>query len=283
MYQEDDKVQTRRRQADTAIRLAMANRWEEAVNANKSILRLFPNDADSHNRLGKAFMELGRYSEAKKAYKKALDLDTTNQIARKNVERLSALIKTGAGQAATTHVDPALFIEEMGKTSVTTLQPTSTDVLTTLDAGDRVDLRRDGNVVQVETPGGDIVGTIEPKLSLRLIKLLDAGNEYAAAITSLAGGECKIIIRETYQHPNQAGRPSFPAVSTTESLRPYTKGRLLRRETGGDETEKDESEDDAGLDDEESDAWSGEHVAQEGHIRLNDAAAAEDVDDEIEE
>lgn len=282
MFQNDDRVQTRRRQADTAIRLAMANRWEEAVNANKSILTLFPNDADSYNRLGKALMELGRYSEAKKSYKKAVDLEPTNQIARKNLERLGVLIKSGAGQASTTLVDPSLFIEEMGKTAVTTLQEVSKDVLNTLDAGEGVDLLREGKVIRVATPGGDIVGTIEPKLTLRLNKLLDGGNEYAVAITSLAGGECKIIIRETYQHPSQVGRPSFPAAGTTETLRPYTKERLLRVQAGTEE--RGEREEDSGLDDEEGDeSWDGDRVVQEGHVRLNDAAAAEDVDDEIEE
>ena len=283
MYQEEDKVQTRRRQADTAIQLAMANRWEEAVNVNKSILSLFPNDADSHNRLGKALMELGRYNDARKAYKKALGLDSTNAIARKNLDRLGSLIKTGAGQAGTTHVDPKLFIEEMGKTTLTTLQQTSKDVLNTLDAGDRVELRQDGDAVVVETPAGELVGAIEPKLRVRLIKLFAAGNQYAAAVTSLANDECKVIIKETYQDPSQLGRPSFPPAGTTESLRPYTKERLLRAQASGDEPEKDTSAEDLGIDDEESDDWGGDNVAQEGHVRLNDAAAAEDVDDEDEE
>ena len=283
MFQEEDKVQTRRRQADTAIQLAMANRWEEAVNVNKSILSLFPNDADSHNRLGKALMELGRYTDARKAYKKALELDPTNTIARKNLDRLGTLIKTGAGQAGTSHVDPKLFIEEMGKTTVTTLQQTPPDVLTTLDAGDRVELRQDGDAIVVETPAGELVGAIEPKLRARLIKLLSAGNEYAAAVTSLANDECKIIIKETYQDPSQAGRPSFPPAGTTESLRPYTKERLLRSQASGDEAEKDGTEEDLGVDDEERDDWGGDNVVQEGHVRLNDAAAAEDVDDEDEE
>lgn len=283
MYQEDDKVQTRRRQADTAIQLAMASRWEEAVNVNKSILSLFPNDADSHNRLGKALMELGRYTDARKSYKKALELDPTNAIARKNLERLGTLIKTGTGQAATSQVDPKLFIEEMGKTAVTTLQVTSKDALNALDAGDRVELLQEGDQIVVQTPGGEPVGAIEPKLRARLIKLMAAGNQYAAAVTSLAGGECKIIIRETYQDPSQAGRPSFPAAGTTESLRPYTKERLLRAQASGDEVEKEISDDDIALEDEESDDWGGDNVAQEGHVRLNDAAAAEDVDDEMEE
>jgi len=281
MYQEAEHVQTRRRQSDTAIQLAMENRWEEAVTVNRAILGLFPNDIDSFNRLGKALMELGRYNEAKKAYKKALELDLTNQIAKKNLERLNVLAKTRLPQAETTQVNPRLFIEEMGKTAVTNLQQVSKDVLTKLNAGERLELRPKGKGLLAETPGGEFVGTVEPKLAHRLLKLLQGGNQYETAITSVTRDECRIIIKESYQHPSQAGRPSFPTAITTEgSLRPYTKDSLLRHA----EDEKGEEESGEETAGEEGESWEHETVIQEGHIRLNDAAAAEDAaDDEIEE
>ena len=49
---------------------AMENRWEEAVQANRAILSVFPNDADSYNRLGKAFTELSKFNDAKRPYKR---------------------------------------------------------------------------------------------------------------------------------------------------------------------------------------------------------------------
>ena len=98
MFQEEDRDQVRRRQSERAIQLAMATRWEDAVQANRSIIKLFPNDADSYNRLGKALMELSRFPAAKKAYKRALELDGANQIAKKNLERLTVRAKLG-GQA----------------------------------------------------------------------------------------------------------------------------------------------------------------------------------------
>jgi hypothetical protein len=279
MYQEAEHVQTRRRQTDTAIHLAMENRWEEAVTVNRAILSLFPNDIDSLNRLGKALMELGRYNEAKKPYKRALELDMTNQIAKKNLERLNVLAKTRLPQAETTLVDPGLFIEEMGKTAVTNLQQVSQEALTKLNAGERVDLRPKGNGLIVETPGGEFVGTVESKLAHRILKLLQAGNQYAAAITSLTKDQCKVIIKESYQHPSQAGRPSFPTAVTTEGPRPYTKDSLLRH--GDDEKGDDETSEETGA--EEGETWENESVIQEGHIRLDAAAAEEAVDDEIEE
>jgi hypothetical protein len=280
--QDEDRAQSRRRQADTAIQLALANRWEDAVAANKAILSVFPNDADAHNRLGKALMELARFNEAKRAYKKAIDLDPTNQIAKKNLERITTLAKSGAAQAETSQIDPSLFIEEMGKSAVTTLQAASPQALALLNAGDRLELRRRNGNIAVETPGGEYVGTVEPKLRVRLVKLIEGGNEYAAAVTSVSTDECRIIIKETFQHPSQVGRPSFPTTVGGEAMRPYTKERLVR----GDDTERGEETEEEELpgDDETRDVWEEETVMQEGHIRLNDAAAAEDAaDDELEE
>ena len=281
MYQEEEKVQTRRRQTDTAIQLALANRWEEAVQVNRAILSLFPNDVDSYNRLGKALMELGRYPEAKKAYKKALGLDATNQIARKNLERLSTLAKAGGAPAGTSQIDPTLFIEEMGKTAVTTLQQTKPETLAKLNAGDRLELRPKGTTLTVETPGGEVIGTVEPKLTLRLIKLMEGGNKYAAAVTSLSGNECRIIIKETYQDPSQAGRRSFPTAVAAEGLRPYTKDSLVRYGTQVEEREREEeAEEEIAEGGETTESWQSESVLQEGDLRLNEAAAAEEVEDE---
>jgi hypothetical protein len=286
MYQEEESSQVRRRQANKAIQLAMSSRWEEAAEINKSIINLFPNDVDSYNRLGKALMELGRYNDAKKAYKKALELDTTNQIARKNLDRLAVLAKAGGAQVETSQVDPTTFIEEMGKSAVTMLRGTPKEAFARLNAGDKLEMRPDGKALSIETPSGEFVGTVEPKLGLRLVKLIDGGNEYTAAVTSLSADECRIIIKETYQHPTQVGRPSFPTATTGEGTRPYTKGSLLRYGTAGDEAEDVEEPDEAEAltNGSGKDAWENETEVQEGDVRLYDAVAAEDAaDDEIEE
>ncbi len=284
MYDTEEKVQVRRRQAEAAVQLAMAKRWEEAVDVNLSIINLFPNDADSYNRLGKALMELGRYTEAKKAYKKGLSLEPANRIARKNLERLNVLAKAGGVEAETTQVDPALFIEEMGKSTTTLLNETTKETLSRLNAGDRIELRPRGHALAVETPKGELIGSVEPKLGRRLMKLMEAGNKYAAAVTSLSSGECRIIIKETHQDPSQAGRPSFPTTVATEGTRPYTKERLLRYEPAA-EVEREEFEDvDVTEEDERAEAWDNETESQEGDVRLYDAARAEEAaEEEMEE
>ena len=280
MFQQDEQALIKRRQAERAVQLAMESRWEEAAGTNKSILSLFPNDADAHNRLGKALMELGRYTEAKKAYKRALELDVTNQIARKNLERINALAKGNGEQPKSAKVDPALFKEAIGKSTITVLRPTTAKPLPRLNAGDRVELLPQGKTLAVATANKELLGAVEPKLGLRLIKLIEGGNQYAAAVTSLHEDECRILIKETYQDPSQIGRPSFPAVAG-EGTRPYTKERLVRRTGSTDESERPEDPD---ADASEAAAWDEEGGGRPGDVSLNQAAAAEDVDDdELEE
>lgn len=280
MNETEERVQVQRRQADTAVQLAMANRWKEAVDVNRSIITLYPNDADSYNRLGKAFMELGRFKEAKKAYKKGLALEPANRIARKNLDRLTVLTKAGDVEAETTHVDPSLFIEEMGKSAVTLLQETAAKTLPRLNAGDRVELRAHGGALAVETPSGEFIGSVEAKLGRRLIKLMEGGNEYAAAVTSLGKEECRVIIKETHQDPSQAGRPSFPTAVPAEGTRAYTKEKLVRRGPAAEGKVAEVDEAGGAEDGGDKDAWDDETETQEGDVRLNEAAAAEDVDEE---
>ena len=68
---------------DQAVRLAISSRWEEAVNVNREFLRVFGEETDALNRLGKALSEVGHVTEARQSYGRALEIDPTNTIARK--------------------------------------------------------------------------------------------------------------------------------------------------------------------------------------------------------
>ena len=58
---DDEKLQRAKAQrSKEAIDLAMQARWSEAVDVNKELTRDFPSDVDSFNRLGRAYMELGK-------------------------------------------------------------------------------------------------------------------------------------------------------------------------------------------------------------------------------
>src|SRR3990170_3681152 len=199
MYQTEEKARIRRQRAEHAVQLALESRWEEAVAANRAILTTFPNDVEAWNRLGKALSELGQYQEAREAYSKSYSLDATNTIAKRNLERLAALVEAEPPPAEPQQrLDPQLFIEETGKTGVTILQRVDTEVLARMTAGDQVQVTVNANTLFIETMRGEYLGQVEPRLGLRLSKLINGGNQYVAAITRLNNSTCRIIIRETY-------------------------------------------------------------------------------------
>ena len=207
-YQEEQQVRLRRLHSKQAIALAMQGRWHEAVVANKRIIESFPHDVDAYNRLGRAYMELGEYSLAREAYNRALELDSSNAIAAKNLRRLSQLGETTVGARGDSHhAEPHHFIEEIGKAGVVNLRHLAPPaVLIRMMAGNAVYLRIDGTNLVVENAHGEYLGQVEPKQALRLIRLMDGGNQYRAAVISSAEDKLTIIIREVYQHHSQAGQ-----------------------------------------------------------------------------
>jgi len=230
-YQEEEQAKLRRRRSKQAIALAMQGRWREAVVANQSLIESFPNDVNAYNRLGRAYTELGEYSRAKEAYSRALELDPYNMIAKKNLERLSRLGEAMVVlEGDSSCVEPQHFVEETGKAGVVNLYCLgSREVLAKMVAGDKAFLRIDGSSLIVENARGEYLGQVEPKHELRLIKLMEGGNKYSAAIVSSMEGIVTIIVREVYQDPSQAGKLSFPA-KEFKSPRPYISDRIIRRE-----------------------------------------------------
>lgn len=276
-YQPDEKNRIKRQKSDTAIRLAKEGRWEEAVQINRELLALFPDDSETLNRLGKAYLELKKYGEAKAAYEHAVKNDPGNTIAQKNLSRLSQYQAIPAGltlnkseaEAATPvatsappspasreKVIPSIFIEETGKTGTTNLiNLAPVAILAKLTAGDAVVLEIDtkNQNLMVKNQDGEVLGQVEPKLALRLIRFIEAGNRYTAAVTSVGERQLKIIIRETYQHPTMRGRLSFPPKTSVAGYRAYTRDSVLRygledEEEGGDNEGDEEDEGEANED-----------------------------------
>ncbi len=276
-YQPDEKNRIKRQKSDAAIRMAAAGRWEEAVQINKELLGIFPDDSETLNRLGKAYLELKRFAEAKEAYEQAVKNDPGNTIAQKNLQRLAQAINVAGATGVSTAtspvhareksaIAPSAFIEETGKTGVTTLVNIApVAVLAKLTASDPVTLSVEGKsqTLLVKNEDGEVLGRVESKLALRLIRLIEAGNRYDARVTSVTDRHLKIIIRETFQAPAMRGRLSFPPKTAATGYRAYIKDSAVMRygfdedEEGADEGEGLEPSDDEG-EDEEVDSFSEE-------------------------
>ena len=242
----DTTTRQRRQLGEAAIAHATRGEWEEAVVANRQLLELGP-DIDACNRLGKALAELGRHAEALKAYEQALERDATNRIAQRNIERLRVLMAAKRpatnGKGRPEKAPVTLFIEEMGKTGRARLiNMAAPRVLAPLSAGDAITLEPQGEEL-VASVGKTAIGSVEPRIATRLLKLIAGGNRYDAAITTVheAGGEVVIIIREVFTHPDNFGKVSFPTQGQAAvGVRPYMKGTAVRYDDDDEVEEADE-------------------------------------------
>ena len=199
-----------------AIDRALAGDWERAAQVNRAILELFDSDVDAMNRLGKALMELGQLQGSESTFLKALSIAPYNQIAKKNLERLSHLHKIPAPhkQPRKTAGAPQIFIEDTGKSTTTTLQkPTSGEVFAHIAPGDPVHLVVDKNAIAVKTGDDEYLGQLDLKLGTRLIRLVNGGNKYEAAVVSVGSTGISIIIREAFSHASLRDVISFPTRS----------------------------------------------------------------------
>ena len=231
-------------QAKKAIDLAMQSRWSDAVEANEAILNDFPDNLETYNRLGKALTEVGRIRDAKAAFGRSLELSPNNPIARKNLDRLQQLDDTEPVDMIHGCAVGDTFIEEIGKTTVTALvNLAKPNVLLKEAPGRQVQMQLEGGVLKAIGFGGEVLGQIEPRLTVRLVRLMKGGNRYEAAVRSVGEETLLLIVREVYNHPSRSGAMSFPPKVVP------ARGVALPRsqeafDTGDDDALKDWSNDD---------------------------------------
>ncbi|TMD06839.1 MAG: tetratricopeptide repeat protein [Chloroflexi bacterium] len=288
-----EHLKPRSQYVDEAVQMAIAGRWEEAADLNKFILEKFGPDEETLNRIGKALTELGKLKEAKESYEKTLQLNPLNVIAQKNRAKLDVLVQTkGELRSGPAKVDLNLFVEEMGKTVSTTLEDVADpDVHNKVAAGDIAELRIEGDTIVAESVRGVRLGLIEPRLARRLIKFMQGGNRYLAAVTSAEPGSVRLIIRETYQDPKFIGKPSFAVrrQRAAAEFRPYAKESLLARdlefpiETEEEEGDEDEETAVVGQRIDDLDDSGGAADEEEETIDFSEDADDDDKDDDEEE
>lgn len=243
-YQQEGQAKLKQQRSKQAVALAMQGQWREAIAANKTIIDSYPNDVEAYNRLGRAFIELGEYPQAREAYQRAMELGPYNTIAQKNLRRLEHLGEAPVGtEGGSPKAEPQHFIEEIGKAGIVNLLNLAPkEILATVISGDRVELKIEGNNLNVENRPGEYLGQVEARHAQRLVKLMIGGNKYSAAIVSASEEKTTVIIREEYQDPSQVGQLSFPPRGL-KSLRPSATEKISRPELEYEEELPEESHD----------------------------------------
>jgi len=232
--------------SDQATAAALDADWPRALELNQKILETSADDVEARNRLGRAYIELGKLEEAKAAFTEVLKSEPYNSIAIRNQTRVIALIEHRAKPNVTsTRTQPRLFIEDMGKTGILrVINPAPQHVLAKYSPGAEFELREPEGLLALHARDGELVGFLEPKVGRRLIDLLRTGNQYVAAIVSTDPQNPRIAIREISQSPENASRISFPGhhrpAETKE--RAYVRGTFFRYGAGEEDLEEEGEE-----------------------------------------
>jgi hypothetical protein len=280
----DTRNKAKRELAEMARNLALDGRWKEAIEANLTLLEKSPKDVDTYNRLGKAYFELRRYRSAYDAYQEAFQIDPANIISRRNLERLEPLRDQEAEDDDGGSRPPArfnIFIEEAGKTFVDeVIEPAPSAILMTLSSGEQLDIQIEGDEVKLLDDTGQYIGMLEPRVSRRLIKLIELGNEYSVYVTANAGDSVRVIVREMGRSEEMGNRLSFPHQGKVAVPRSFLRDSRLFRSDEATLIMDDEDADD--LDDPEDgfEATDAEDLDDDDTEYIEDAVVATSTDDD---
>lgn len=196
--------------AQEAIQAALRGEWEVAIEINKNILSNTPKDIEALNRLARAYSETGNIKKAKALAKKVLKIDPFNSIASKCLQKWSITKKIVKNEGSGAPKDPKTFLEEPGKTKITTLLNLGgSKTLASLDTGDELKLTAHKHKVSVVTISGNYVGKLADDLSARLRRFIKVGNKYEVLVKSVEPKSVTVLIREIERSAKLAETPSF--------------------------------------------------------------------------
>lgn len=231
--------------ATGAINAALRCDWKQAIRINTQILKNHKTDVEALSRLGFAYMKTGQILLAKTTYQKVIKLDQYNQIALKNIQKLTTLKKKDLESTNGQSLSPMMFLEDPGRTKmVDCINIAPTSVLSTLSSGQELFLKPKKHGVEVRASSNTYVGALPDDVSFKLIKLMEAGNTYQVNIKTVDKKMIKIFIRELTRGKRNASQPSF--IANTSYL-PFSKTTPLYGEmpdmtpTGEDDGEEKEA------------------------------------------
>jgi hypothetical protein len=197
---------------DKAIQAMLLGDWKNAALLNKALINENPKDIDALNRLAYAFTILGKIQDAKATYRKVLSIDILNQIAMKNIKKLTELgPKQIAKIFSSVKYVNNIFLEETGKTKIISLvniaQP---KIILSLTTGQAVMISVKRSKIFVQDQNKQYLGVLPDDVGKRLIKLIKGGNAYEACIKSATEHNVCIFIKETKRVSKYKNQPSFP-------------------------------------------------------------------------
>src|SRR3989344_6993772 len=188
-----------------AIDAAVISDWEQAEKINKKIVSLFQNDVTALNRLARAQICRGGIKKAEKTYKKVLELDPYNIIAKKNLEKLTKISKIDghADGNGTLHNNFSnYFLYEPGKTKIIQLLNLAPPaIIATLNCGEKLSMTLKKHSITITDENGTYLGALPDDLSHKLLTYINGGNKYDIYVKFATVKKLTVFIRELERSP----------------------------------------------------------------------------------
>ena len=197
---------------DEAIQAMLMGNWKSAVTLNKTLIAENPKDIDALNRLAYIFTILGKIQDAKSTYRKVLKIDILNQIAIKNIKKLTEMgPKQTIKNLSSIRNVSNIFIEETGKTKIISLVNTAQPkIIALLTTGQPIVIAIKRSKIFVQNQNKQYLGMLPDDVGKRLIKLIKGGNTYDGCIKSATEHKVCIFVKETKRVFKYKNQPSFP-------------------------------------------------------------------------
>lgn len=213
---------------DKAIQALLLGEWKNATSLNKALLHDNPNDIDALNRLAYAFTILGRIKDAKSTYRKVLKLDTLNQIAIRNIKKLTDLDPRRIAKSTSIKYVNYIFLEETGKTKIISLvNITHPKIIAFLTTGQPVIITIKRSKIFIQDQNKQYLGVLPDDIGRRLIKLIKGGNVYDAYIKSANQHNVSVFIKEVKRASRYKDQPSF--LQTPDSDLNLSRGTKIKK------------------------------------------------------
>jgi len=209
---------------DKAIQAMLLGDWKNATSLNKSLINENPKDIDALNRLAYAFTILGKIQDARSTYRKVLKLDILNQIAIRNIKKLTDFSPRQIAKSINSIKGVNnIFLEETGKTKIISLVNTAQPkIIALLTTGQPVVIAIKRSKIFVQDQNKQYLGVLPDDIGRRLIKLIKGGNIYQACIKSATEHNVSVFVKETKRVSRYKNQPSFP--QTTDQDLGLSKG-----------------------------------------------------------
>lgn len=202
-----------------SILAASQYKWGKAVELSEEILKDSPKDTDALNRMAYALLQMGYIRKAKKTYRTVLKIDKFNQIAQKNIKRLTATKaeKTQKKIISAPVYSSCSFLEESGKTKIVNLgKLASKSTLLRLKIGQKLFFKKKHRLLAVIDSNKTYLGSFPDDISRLLLDLGKKKCEYECIVKSVSLNSLQVFVREIKKPDRLKNLISFPVKTIGE-------------------------------------------------------------------